>query len=185
VGPLEEARKQINRALELDPLSMIIHVIKAIIYYNSGELDMALKENLKVLEFDQNRANRHWSMFVIYREQHKHKEAFKELRKYWSMDSSTVKYPELTEGIYHEAGIDGVIRWWMDTEVKKSPNASFIARHYAILGEKELALEWLEKSFELNANYTIKEDRMFESLRSEPRFIAILEKMGLDADYDH
>ncbi len=185
-GQSAEAREQFNRALELDPLSLMIHIMSSANYYNAGELDKALKENQKVLELDKNRARPYWSSFIIYREQRRDKEAFKQLKKMWSMDSSTVKYAELTEGIYNETGIDGVIRWWMDAEVNESPNDPvFIAHHYAILGEKELALEWLERAFEMHSIGLIrlKHNRMFDGLRSEPRFAALLEKMGLEADY--
>jgi tetratricopeptide (TPR) repeat protein len=184
-GQPEEARKQINLALELDPLSLVIHGVSSSQYYNEGELDMALKENLKVLEFDQNRAGPYWKMFIIYREQGRDEEAFKHLKKSWSLNGSQ-EYAELTEDIYAKTGIDGVIRWWMDEEVNKSPNNPvFIAWHYAILGEKDLALGWLERAFELHSNLLVglKGDRTFESLRSEPGFIALLEKMGLEADY--
>ncbi len=185
LGPIEEARKQINRALELDPLSLVIHTVSSAIYYNAGELDMALKENMKVLELDKNKAGPYGSSFIIYRELGRDEESFNQLKKFWSMDSSTVKYAELTEGIYNETGIDGVIRWWLDAKVNKSPNdPMFIARFYAILGEKDLALGWLERAFESRGSLTyLKRDRMFESLRSEPRFIALLEKMGFEADY--
>ena len=185
IGQPEEAREQINRALELDPLSLIIHEVSTSMYYNSGELDMALKENLKVLEFDQNRADPYWKMFIFYREQGRDEESFKHLKKFWSLNGSTQKYTEVTEDIYAKTGIDGVIRWWMDELVNNSPNKTiFIAWHYAILGEKDLALGWLERAFEhSNPHVGLKGDRTFESLRSEPRFIALLEKMGLEADY--
>jgi len=127
---------------------------------------------------------RRLGLSIIYREQGRDIEAFKYLKKFWSLNGSQ-EYAELTEGIYNETGIDGVIRWWMDAEVNESPNNPvFIARHYAILGEKDLALGWLERAFELQGSlFYLKEDRMFESLRSEPRFIALLEKMGFEADY--
>ena len=182
-GRLEDARKQIDLALELDPLSMILHAISAAIYYNTGELDLALKENLKALEFDQNRADSYWAMFIIYREQGKDKEAFKQLKKYWSIDSSSIKYPEIAEEIYQKTGIDGVVRWWMDEVKETSTNPVFIAWHYALLGEKDLTLDLLERAFELHLNFSIKQDRTFETLRTEPRFKAILEKMGLDPNY--
>jgi len=84
-----------------------------------------------------------------YREQGRDEEAFKHLKKFWSLNGSTQEYTEVTEEIYTKTGIDGVIRWWMDLEVNKSPNNPFnIAWHYAILGEKDLALGWLERAFQ-------------------------------------
>lgn len=54
---------------------------------------------------------------------------------------------------------------------------------YAALGDKEQALDWLEKEYEErtgDALLYLKIAPYWDSLRSEPRFIALLKKMGLD-----
>lgn len=54
---------------------------------------------------------------------------------------------------------------------------------YAALGEKEQALDWLEKEYEERSGDSLlilKISPDWDSLRSEPRFIALLKKMGLD-----
>jgi len=52
---------------------------------------------------------------------------------------------------------------------------------YASLGEKEKALDWLERAYEEESGYlsAINGDFVFASLRSEPRFEALLKKIGL------
>ena len=50
-----------------------------------------------------------------------------------------------------------------------------------LLGEKERALPWLEKSYE-NKDFLlpfVNVDPVFDDLRSEPRFQAVLSRMGL------
>ena len=53
---------------------------------------------------------------------------------------------------------------------------------YAVLGDKRTALDLLEKAYEdRDTNLVwIKVDHNYDSLRSEPRFIELLEKVGLD-----
>ena len=53
---------------------------------------------------------------------------------------------------------------------------------YAVLGDKSTALDLLEKAYEdRDRNLVwIKVDHDYDSLRSEPRFIALLKKVGLD-----
>jgi len=53
---------------------------------------------------------------------------------------------------------------------------------YSGLGENDLALEWLEKAYnERDATLVfLKEDRVYDSLRSDPRFNALLKKMNLE-----
>ena len=70
----------------------------------------------------------------------------------------------------------------MDFEVNKSPNdpskdLNWIAMHYAIIGEKELAIEWLEQFVELSpAPVPLKDNLMFKNLREDPRFQALIKK---------
>ena len=56
---------------------------------------------------------------------------------------------------------------------------------YAGLGEADAAIDWLERAFEQRSGaiYGIKGSFLFKSLRSHPRFKALLRKMNLgDAD---
>ena len=53
---------------------------------------------------------------------------------------------------------------------------------YVGLGEKDEAFAWLEKAYEEhNASLPfLKVDPIFDSLRSDSRFTALLKKMGLE-----
>jgi hypothetical protein len=53
---------------------------------------------------------------------------------------------------------------------------------YLGLGDKERALDGLEKAYEARSVWLVylKEDKVYDPLRSEPRFIALLKKVGLD-----
>ena len=92
-----------------------------------------------------------------------------------------MEYREVAEDIYTDIGINGVYKWWIDLEASRSTNPAFIAMNYALLGENELALDWLAKT----SNPFLKVNRVYnESLRSDPRFQAMLKKnrnlMGLE-----
>jgi tetratricopeptide (TPR) repeat protein len=67
---------------------------------------------------------------------------------------------------------------WKQGQIRSYP----IARVYAGLSEEGPALEWLEKSFEEHEPYIIRlnVDPAFDSLRSKPRFKALLKKIGLE-----
>jgi serine/threonine-protein kinase len=56
-----------------------------------------------------------------------------------------------------------------------------VARVHTGLGDKEQALDWLEKACEQRHGILayLKVEPVFDPLRSEPRFIGLLRKMGL------
>lgn len=58
----------------------------------------------------------------------------------------------------------------------------FIALIYTGLNQKDQAFEWLEKSYEKREGKIcwLKADHTFDSLRSDPRFKALLKKMNLE-----
>jgi Flp pilus assembly protein TadD len=68
----------------------------------------------------------------------------------------------------------------MSAHVYVSPAKT--ATLYAVLGDKRTALDLLEKAYEIrDVNLAwLKVDHNYDSLRSEPRFIALLKKVGLD-----
>ena len=51
---------------------------------------------------------------------------------------------------------------------------------YIGLGEKDKAFEWLDKAYEQREGWNIqlKVDPVFDSLRSDPRFQQMLDKVG-------
>ncbi len=57
-----------------------------------------------------------------------------------------------------------------------------IAGVYAVLGEKEKAIEWLEKAYNERSGYlpSIATDFVYDSLHDEPSYLALLQKMGLN-----
>jgi len=57
-----------------------------------------------------------------------------------------------------------------------------LAWNYAPLGEKDLALDALEKGLEIRSPYLVylKVDPMLDSLRDDPRFKALLKKVGFE-----
>ena len=65
-------------------------------------------------------------------------------------------------------------------------NRRYVSRHdlaivYLALGEKQQALDWLEKAYE-DRNWWmpwIKVEPRFDSLRSDPRFADLVRRVGL------
>ena len=84
--------------------------------------------------------------------------------------------------IYNRSGMNGLLNLLIELQLQK-PNASShsIARNYAIMEQKEETLDWLEKAVEKRevdiARINVNPD--YDFLRSDPRFQALIRKMGL------
>jgi hypothetical protein len=57
-----------------------------------------------------------------------------------------------------------------------------IALNYAMAGEDSEALDWLEKAVEARTPWLpeLKIDPNWDPIRSQPRFVALLKKIGLE-----
>jgi hypothetical protein len=69
----------------------------------------------------------------------------------------------------------------LDLGKRRYVDPAEIAFDYADLGEKDKAFAWLEKAYaEKSNNLThIRMDPRMDNLRSDPRYVALLKKMGL------
>ena len=58
--------------------------------------------------------------------------------------------------------------------------AAYIANVYAALNEKDSALTWLERGLATGAlGFFFKDEPVWDALRSDPRFIDLLRRMGV------
>jgi len=57
-----------------------------------------------------------------------------------------------------------------------------IALIHLVLGDKERALEWLERAYKERAFHMVclKVDPRLDTLRTDPRFVLLLQKMGFE-----
>jgi TolB-like protein len=180
-----EARRQINIALELDPFFPAMHFLSAIYYFNEGKYKESLDSYLKVNELNPDN-NYDWNLFIVYLSLGENLKAVEALQKKLLRDTTlTAKDSTLVKKIYIKSGIKGLWNWLLEFELKRStPNPWLLATIYLKVGNKEEAMNWLEKFFETQPLILprIISNFEFELLRSEPRFQVMVKKMGL-TDY--
>ena len=173
-GRHQEARIHINRALKLDPLSFIIHIVSASLYFNQGLLDEALAEIRRGHEI----INEHpWlaslDFIINFRlgDNLKALEGFKKLAR-----QESLFIPHELDSIYQASGFDGLFKLAVD----RTNNPSLKIIFYSQLGKNDEILDLIEELYdrsELRPGilYMI----ILKNLHSHPRFIAIQKKMGL------
>jgi TolB-like protein/Tfp pilus assembly protein PilF len=176
-----EARKHINIALQLDPFLPVLHVLSSSYYFNEGKLKESLDECFVLEELDPEYSHRlpYWKEFNIYCRQKEDFKALETLQKAFFMD--TLKFKSAKD-VYNKSGINGILNWFIETELKKSnPSALGLAHNFANFNKKEEALYWLEEAFKNPPTNFLESSNSpdWDILRSEPRFQAIIKKMGL------
>jgi len=86
--------------------------------------------------------------------------------------------------VYAASGFKGLCGWFIQME--SDPRTTYynpydVATAYAILGARDDAFEWLEKAYETrnSALVGIKSHAGFDTLHSDPRYAALLKRIGL------
>jgi TolB-like protein/AraC-like DNA-binding protein/Tfp pilus assembly protein PilF len=176
------ARTAIEQALELDPLSYGSNNFNGVCYLDEGKLEEALQAFSRALEILPERNDLYWQIALVYLRQGKETEVVEAFKKLYAGPQYKEKLKDL-DGIYQRNGIKGVLKWSVETEMlKQKPNRIFIAARYVLLGEKEEALNWLDKDPIKSGRSSITKinsNTCFDEIRSEPRFKVLIEKMGL------
>ena len=99
------------------------------------------------------------------------------------MKQDSVYNLQQAEKVYRESGLPAVIDLKIEIDsmyAEGSSRAYHIASAYGMIGEDEQAMDWLEKAFNSNkASPHLSFHIHFKKLHNNPRYIAILENMGL------
>ncbi|MCD6543967.1 MAG: hypothetical protein J7K34_05615, partial [Flavobacteriaceae bacterium] len=182
MGRTEEARKEIDIALQLNPYSVTVNQLSSIYYFRSEDYDKALEKKLENQKNFKNHPLEYSNNIRLYIMQKKYSKAVEELKQILKSDPLTQKYADTVQIKYKKSGIKEVYRWWLQNDIKNNYEIYFIAEKYAFLGENDNALTLLEKCYKSRSIWApyMKCNPFFKNLQSEPRFKTILKEMNLD-----
>ena len=186
-GKLQEALSEIKRAQELDPLSPVITDNVGEILAYMQRYDLATEQLNKALELDPNQPGLHGTIAFVHTQQGRFDEAITELKKVRQIVGANSPYVLGDLGyVYAKAGKKAEAIRNLDRLLEFSKHgymvAVQIATVYVGLGNAEKAFEWLEKGYsEHNTQLSyLKIDPVWQSLRPNPRYAALLKKIGLE-----
>jgi TolB-like protein/Tfp pilus assembly protein PilF/predicted Ser/Thr protein kinase len=184
MGRVDEALQAHRQAVEADPMNLIANSNLGDGLYSAHKLDEAIAQYKKTIAMDENFDAPHYSLAFAYDRKGMQKEAISEWQKAMTGYGDT-KTAALLGGVYARSGYQAALRAWID-DVKKNANHEFVspfavALMYGMLGDKDSAMEWLEKAYEDRDVdlVTVSADPVFDFLHSDPRFQDLLRRIGL------
>jgi tetratricopeptide (TPR) repeat protein len=174
-GRFSEAREQLETAGRLDPLALIVDVDIAVLLKFERNYDGVIAESQRILQVDPNFQLGYSMLTSGYFCEHRWDE--------WrAADAKSPQEPfrrALVDGNTEEAR--RIMKQHI-AEVGTGQTRPYdVAYEAVLLGDHELAVEWLEKSYQ-NRDYWllfINVEPEMDPVRSDPRFQAIVRNLGV------
>jgi TolB-like protein/Flp pilus assembly protein TadD len=179
VGKTEQALEEIRRARESDPLSLPINTDVGYIFFCARRYDEATSEYKKTLELNSDFPMALEGLAQTYVESGKPKEAVALIARLPDdlKHSGTAGYVYGVAGERDEA--KRVLAGIMRRSEREYVSPTSIALVHIGLGNTDRALFWLEKSYrEHSPDLPILSMPYFDGLRSNPRFVDLVNRVG-------
>ena len=181
LGRPDESVAKERKAVELDPLNPLLNTDLGLFLQMARRYDEAIVELRKTLELDNSNALAHaqlaWSLFWKSQKT----EALAEFKKATTLDDlpwylGSLGYAYAATGDRGKA--EQILRDLDELAKTRYVSPAARAAIYLGLGEKNKALEKLEKALEDEDPilWWYKSDKLYDSVRNEPRFQAIAKK---------
>jgi serine/threonine protein kinase len=185
MGRHAEAIAEMKKALELDPLSLPLNNYMGKTYLLAGDYQKSIQQLQRTIDLDPTFALAHFFFISPLIEAGKYEQAIEHMQKGELLAGANPEQAgaEAAEFLkaFRTGGPNGYWQKNLELTLKEGAGALGLAGAYARVGDKEKALEWLQKSYEeRDGNITlVKYDPDFKSLRGDPRFSALVKRIGL------
>jgi TolB-like protein/Tfp pilus assembly protein PilF len=182
-GRFEEAKAISHKALELDPFSPGIGHMLGRIYYFAGRNEEAIAQYQRTLEIE---PNDYWSTLflgIVYGRAGRSADSQNFMERAHVLAGAPPGLVMQLGEAYRRQGRTASLRLTAQWEKARAGDgdviSSTVALLYCELGEKQKALDWLERAL---ASHTrdlvyLNVEPQYDVIRNEPRFQAVLAKM--------
>ena len=179
----DEAIAMLTRAQELDPLAHRLDVATALL--RAGRNDEALRVARAATDLDPHDSRGRATLGWAYLKSGEHDAGLAELKKAVALTPGATTWLAQLGEAYGLAGkvedARRVLAQLQELSQQGYVSPYHMAYVYTGLGETDSAIDWLQRAFRERAGavYGIKGSFLFTSLRSHPRFTALLRTMNL------
>jgi eukaryotic-like serine/threonine-protein kinase len=178
-----EAMDQAQRGLALDPQSANASVMIGYVLLSERDCGKAIAQFQNTLKIDPNYVLAYGGLencYLAAGNDDKWADAIEHAR----MITGQPQIAAEIKRVYAASGFKGMCKWFIqmgDDPSKPSYSPLDVAGDYAILGDKDDAFRWLEKAYQTHDQglASIKWGTAFDTLHSDPRYAALLKRIGL------
>ncbi|MFC1502303.1 protein kinase [bacterium] len=186
MGKMEEALTAARKALEIDPISVWANYTLATYFLRANQLLQTEEQIQKAMELIQDHPFGFYLLGQVYILQSRYEEGVAQMKKAMKLSGRTSMRLSSLAWAY---GISGAKDKALEllAEVGKRARKEYVspflfAKIYTAINDFDQAFEWLDKMYKEHdpALIHIKTDENMQNLRSDPRYFALLRKMGLE-----
>ncbi|HRH42326.1 MAG TPA: tetratricopeptide repeat protein, partial [Pyrinomonadaceae bacterium] len=180
----DEAHREYERALEIDPVSPMILSIIAGLYSVQGDYDKSIEKAKKILEVEPNFAWAYFWMGMAYEAKGQDAEASEMLAKTMELFGEPKECANEVREAFKKNGLKG---WWTKRleQIETRPHLKNFGGYFKALvqirlGDKEGTLKSLEEAYtqrDYNLAF-IQSQQLLEPIRQDPSYKDLLHRMG-------
>lgn len=181
-GRQDEAIAELREAQKLDPLSFSINASMGLPYYYARQYDRSIAEFRKTLDVNQTLPLTHVLLGQAYAQKGNFDEAINELQQARQLEDS----PQIEAILAHilaltnrKAEAEKILNQ-LKEENRYVPSY-FISMVYLGLGDKDQAMEWLERAYAERSGWLVllRVEPRWDSIRTDQRFKDLERRIGL------
>ena len=185
IGNGERAVVEMDRALRLDPLSLVINSDRGWVLFFARRYSDAIEQAREALELDESFFYLRWLLGRSYAEEGSFDEALRELEAAATLSGRNSLILGTLGEVYARAGRPGDARQILNELLTLSEegyvSAVAVAAVYIGLGETDLAFEWISRAVEEHDGPVayLRVDPLYDPLRGDSRLDELLRRLGL------
>jgi len=183
IGQSDRAIVEGKRAIELDPLSLICNADLAWVYFNARRYDETEAQARKTLEMDPRFYVAHYYLGEALQFKGKLTDATAEYQKSFESNNDPFSLAMLGQACARQGKTDEAQK--ILARLREQAKSQYISPYaFAVvltaLGDKARAIDELEHNYDDTGFYIslIKVDPLFDDLRGDPRFEALVQKIA-------
>jgi hypothetical protein len=179
-GKVDQYLAEQKHAVQLDPISFVSNFFLARCYYLLRNYDRAIEEMGKIAEMEPGVPDLHDMLANAYLMKDEYDKAALQFEEELRLEGKA-EQAEALRRAYVRNGYRGLLL--AQNELWKDPTKDYdpfdVAGNYAVLNDKENAFLWLDKAYAGHSGMLpIQVEPAFDNIRSDPRYNALLRRMG-------